>query len=118
MVVPTHCITNSAFLFCLLSNCCREKIPLLTDNTGKNILFDKWQFELIDSDIKNKALHKVAINYYTDTITVIETSGEYMLLAMGDKSENLTDIEDTFFLKMQDNLSIIKFQQLPVPVAV
>lgn len=96
----------------------QKKIPLLTGNTGKNISFDKWQFELIDSDIKDKALHKVAINYYTDTITVIKTLGEYMLLAMGNKSENLTDIEDTFVLKMQDSLSITKFQQLPEPVAV
>lgn len=91
-----------------------KKIPLLTDNAGKNILFDDWEFRLIESDIKNKALHKLAVNYYTGTVTVLETLGEYMLLAMGDMSESLDNIADTFVLKMQDGLSITRFRQLPV----
>jgi hypothetical protein len=90
-----------------------KKIPKLTDNAGKNILFNEWQFELIDSDITNKAAHKVAINYYTNKITVIETLGEYMLLVADNRSESFDDISDSFILKMQDNLSITKFQQLP-----
>ena len=60
----------------------------------------------------------IAINYYTDTITVIETLGEYMLLAAGERSDNLTNIPDCFVLKMQDRLSITKFQQLTEPVHV
>ena len=58
----------------------------------------------------------IAINYYTDTITVIETLGEYMLLTPDDRSNNLRDIQDCFVLKMQDGLSISKFQRLPEPV--
>jgi len=90
----------------------QKKIPLLKDNAGKNIVFDNWQFELIDSDVRHRSQHTIAINYYTDTITVIETLGEYMLLAAGDRSDNLTGIADCFVLKMQDGLSITKFQQL------
>jgi hypothetical protein len=94
----------------------QKRIPLLQDNAGKYVLFDKWQFELIDSDIRNKAAHKMAIIYSTEIITVIETLGEFMLLAYGDRSESITDVEDCFVLKMQDKLSITKFQQLPEPV--
>jgi len=90
----------------------QKKIPLLKDNAGKNIVFDNWQFELIDSDVRHRSQHTIAINYYTDTITVIETLGEYMLLAAGDRSDNPTGIADCFVLKMQDGLSITKFQQL------
>ena len=90
----------------------QKKIPLLKDNAGKNIVFDTWQFELVDSDITNRSRHTIAINYYTDIITVIETLGKYMLLAAGDRSDNLTDIPDCFVLKMQEGLSITKFQQL------
>ncbi len=89
-----------------------KKIPLLKDNAGKQILFEHWQFELVDSDIKKKNLHTVAVIYFTDTITVVDTLGEYMLLALGDQSENINDISETFVLKMQDGLSITKFQQL------
>ncbi|HEX5154553.1 MAG TPA: hypothetical protein VFW07_24070 [Parafilimonas sp.] len=96
----------------------QKKIPLLKDNAGKNIVFDTWQFELVDSDIRNRSQHTIAIHYHTDIITVIETLGEYMLLASGDRSDNLTDIPDCFVLKMQDRLSITKFQQLPEPVHV
>ena len=90
----------------------QKKIPLLKDNAGRSVVFNTCQFELIDSDIRNRSLHTIAINYYTDTITVIETLGEYMLLAEGDRSDNLADIPDCFVLKMQDGLSITKFQQL------
>ena len=90
----------------------QKKIPGLHCNAGKPICFEHWQFELIDSDIHNKSAHRVAINYYTDTITVIETMGEYMLLANGDRSESFDDIPDTFVLKMQDGLSITKYKQL------
>src|SRR5215831_15194756 len=72
----------------------QKKIPLLTDNAGKNIVFNSRQFELIDSDIRNRSQHTIAINYYTETISSKETRGEYMLLAMGDRSDNLSDIPD------------------------
>jgi hypothetical protein len=89
-----------------------KKIPSLKDNAGKQIPFDHWQFELIDSDIKNKNMHTVAVNYFTDTITVLETLGEYMLLSLGDKSDCINDVSETFVLKVQDGLSITKFQQI------
>lgn len=95
-----------------------KNMPLLTDNAGKKIVFDNWEFQLIESDIKNNAAHKVAVIYYTGTITVLETLGEYMLLAVGDKSESLEDATDTFVLKMQDGLSITKYQQLPAVIQV
>ena len=93
-------------------------MPSLKNNAGKNIEFNTWQFELVDSDIRNRSRHTIAINYYTDTITVIETLGEYMLLASGDRSDNLTDIPECFVLKIQDGLSITKFQQLSQPLHV
>jgi len=89
-----------------------KKIPYLYDNTGKNILFENWQFELIVSDITNRTSHVVAINYFTEVLTLYHIIGKYLLLAYGGTSEHMTEPSDTFLLKVQPQLSITNYQQL------
>ena len=43
-----------------------EKVPDIANNLGKLFLpFKKYRFEIISSDIKNKAKQQVAFNFYT-----------------------------------------------------
>jgi hypothetical protein len=87
-----------------------NKIPVLTDNDGNNLAFDVPKFELIESDITDKTKHHVAINYCTDTLTLLDVIGEYMVLAIGDVAND--DTADSFTLKMQPGLSVVFYKEL------
>jgi len=90
-----------------------QKIPGLKDSLGRsNVPFTTNKFEIIGSDITNKAAHKVAITYISDTVTLVDTVSEYLLLAVGDpfKNEPIEPVE-TFLVKMQDGLSIISYAE-------
>jgi hypothetical protein len=85
----------------------QQQIPGLSDNLGNPIAFDNHRFEIITSDITNKAAHKVSIIYTTDTLTLLGVLGEYMLLAAGDQL-NIPGQQEaqTFMLKLQPQLSV------------
>jgi hypothetical protein len=88
-----------------------QKIPELQDTLGKSLNFEVHQFEIIDSDITNPAAHKVAIIYFTGILTCFGNMGTYMLLAEGDKLNQLpTEPVETFILKLRKGLSVISYQ--------
>jgi len=82
----------------------KNRVPDLFDNAGNNILFEAPRFELIASDITNADAHQVAINYVLPELTLLTIFGEHMVLTANNG-------EDTFTLKMQDNLSIISYKE-------
>ncbi|MFA6247041.1 MAG: hypothetical protein WC615_08870 [Mucilaginibacter sp.] len=82
----------------------KNKIPALTDTLGNSITFEVPKFELIESDVTTMAAHKVAINYITTELTLLNTIGEYLVLSAGNG-------EETFTIKMQDGLAITSYQQ-------
>jgi hypothetical protein len=62
-------------------------IPDVTNTLGKIFLpFQHFQFEIINSHFSNKAVHSVAINFYSNQLIWHTTVGDYLLL-----SENKTD---------------------------
>jgi len=89
-----------------------KEIPGLKTSLEQSVLFDTYKFELIESDIKNKSPHKVAVNYISGIITLLDNVGDNLLLAYGD---NLTDKTkepiETFLLKMQRGLSITDYRR-------
>jgi hypothetical protein len=92
----------------------KNKIPGLQDTAGKyNIPFDVPEFKVLESGIADKSLHKIAIIYTTDIFTLVDSFGEYLLLAMGDQSEAIVNPGlETFTVKMQENLSIINYREI------
>jgi hypothetical protein len=94
-----------------------NQIPGLTDSLGQaNVPFTINKFEIIESDISNKAIHKVAITYITDTLTLIDVIGEYLLLTVGDQFKNdSNEPVETLLLKMRDGLSISSYSEQRVP---
>jgi hypothetical protein len=87
-----------------------NKIPGLKDNAGKSIIFETPKFELIESDVTDKSVHKIAINYCTGLYTLMATAGEYMILADGDASDR--EMADTITLQMQPELSVFFYKEL------
>lgn len=65
-----------------------NKIPDVVNNTGKIFLkFTRFNFEIINSDIQNKSVHSVALNFFSDELKWHETIGEYLLLSPVDEAE-------------------------------
>ena len=87
-----------------------NKMPVIKDNIGNKISFEAANFELIESHIDDISLHKIAVNYETGALTLVELMGEYMLLA----PDNLPNSEplETFVLRMQPDLSIITYEEI------
>ena len=85
-----------------------NKIPGLTDNLGKPVLFEMPEFELLESSIDDISAHRIAITYNTGTLTLVNQLADFMILAEGDVSEKF--IADTFVLRMQPGLSIVSYQ--------
>jgi hypothetical protein len=92
----------------------QNKIPGLQDEAGRiNIPFVIPEFKVLESSITDKSLHKIAITYITDTITLIDSFGEYLLLALGDQTHPAGNQRlETFTLKLQPGLSIINYKEI------
>ena len=89
-----------------------KKIPFFEDTLGHSVLFNGYKFEVIESDITNKLMHKVSITYYTDTLALYEIIGDYLLLASVDKTlDEENESTDTFMIKMQPGISVISYKE-------
>jgi hypothetical protein len=74
-----------------------DKVPDITNNLGKHFLtFKNYQFEIINSDIKNKSNHQVAINFFSEPLIWHDSINNYLLVSPADKEKNddetLTDL--------------------------
>jgi hypothetical protein len=81
-----------------------NKMPVLQDSLARPIHFITHKFEIIDSDLSDASVHKVAVTYMTDTLTLFGSMGDYLLLGVG-----IQNPVDTFVLKMRDGLSIFNY---------
>jgi len=87
-----------------------NKIPVLKDTLGRQLLFETHQFELIESALDNKLQHQVAIHYFTPVLKLHAIIGEYLLLSYTDQEDKIP--ADTFLLAMQPGVSISTYQEL------
>ena len=87
-----------------------NKIPVLKDNLGNKLAFETAAFELVESHTEDMQLHKVAINYQTEILTLIDFMGDYLLLTKETPAND--EPANTFVVKMQPDLSIISYQAI------
>jgi hypothetical protein len=87
-----------------------HKIPVVKDNLDNKLAFKTAVFELIESHTEDSSLHKVAINYQTETLTLIDFMGDHLLLTK-DTFES-SEPSETFVIKMQPGLSIMSYQEI------
>jgi hypothetical protein len=68
----------------------KDIIPDIANVYGKLCLsFKRFKFEIIQSDIEDKASHKVAIYFYSEPVTWIDTLDGKLLIAYGDQRETI-----------------------------
>lgn len=86
-------------------------LPDILNSLGKHFLkFTGYRFEIINSDIKNKTGHQVAINFFSEPLVWHDTVGGYLLVSPfnGEKNEDgiLTDL-----VQLQPFLSIYSLKE-------
>ena len=87
----------------------QEKVPDVTNSLGKLFLiFKHFRFEIINSDIKERGKHQVAINFYSEPLNWLATVGNQLLVTSAHKTENGERLTDMF--SMQPFLSIYSIQ--------
>lgn len=86
-------------------------IPDILNSLGKRFIsFNNFRFEIINSNIKDKTKHQVAINFYSDALLWHDTIGSQMVLSKDEKNdvgEYLTDL-----VSMQPFFSIYSLKEI------
>lgn len=81
-------------------------IPDVKNVLGKTFLpFQQFDFEIIESHIKEKAKHRVAISFYSEAVTWLQTIGTHLIITMQQEKEN-DEAQLTETLALQPFLSI------------
>ncbi len=81
-------------------------VPEILNNVGRHFLrFENYRFELINSDIKNKSAHQVAVNFFSEPLIWHDTIGNYLLISQGNE-EKTADGLLTEMVPLQPFLSV------------
>ena len=89
-------------------------IPDILNNLGKSFLsFSHYNFEIINSDIKNKNDHRVAISFFSELLTWHNTIADHLLVSELNQPA-ASDGQVTHMVRIQPYLSIhsLKTEQI------
>lgn len=88
-------------------------IPDIINTEGVECLtFQNFKFEIIQSHTRQKELHQIAITFYSDALTWIDTVHNHFLVTYGDMSQSIKAGQEvaTDLIPLQDNLSVAFFK--------
>jgi hypothetical protein len=75
------------------------RVPDLVNNLGRLFLpFNNYRFEIINSDLKDKTKHQVAINFFTDHLVWHDTINNQLLVSIPGNTENGQILTELFAL--------------------
>lgn len=87
----------------------KERIPDIVNALGKQFLtFRKFKFEIINSDIRNKAAHQVAVNFFSEELIWFDTIGNSLLVAENETAGVETVLTNLFVLQPFLNIYSVK----------
>ncbi|MDB5146009.1 MAG: hypothetical protein JWQ57_29 [Mucilaginibacter sp.] len=91
-------------------------MPDILNNIGRRFLtFNRFQLEIINSDINDKEKHQVAVNFYSGPLIWYDTIDSYLLIS-DQASENQPHAENdsisTNLMQLQPYLNISSLQYL------
>jgi len=90
----------------------QNKIPDVQNTLGKIFLpFHLYRFEIIDSDIRDKKEHRIAIVFYSEPLRWLDTIGEHLLISLNVTSNNNKGMIKTELVKLQPFMSIYSLQK-------
>lgn len=94
----------------------KSKVPNGFFDVTENIdlPFIEFKFNILESDIRDINKHKIQFQFITDYLTLIDSFENKILLAFGDKSnELLSSIElNTFTIELNENTGISSYKKL------
>lgn len=84
-------------------------MPGVHDTLGNSLAFAGHRFEIISSNVTQKAAHRVALIYESAPLILLHVAGEYLLLT----KENFTGQPlATFVVKLREDLSVTEYQEI------
>jgi hypothetical protein len=84
-------------------------IPDILNNIRKHFLkFSQFQFEIINSNLLDRSKHQIAINFYSEPLTWLDTIGDYLLVT--DQDASTSEVQTQIF-KLQPYLTINSLKQ-------
>jgi hypothetical protein len=91
----------------------RGNIPQLTDNTGQLCIpFISFDFRLIESDLLDKSKHIIQLIYHSDTLTLVESLGHYLLLSLANVKAEYSGLT---LVPIQKNMTISYYCPITQP---
>ncbi len=88
----------------------QEQVPVIVNVLGKKCLhFSGYRFEIINSDITDKAMHQVAISFYSRPMHWHQTIGNSLLVSPVDEPATEDGLL-TELIEMRPYLSIYSFK--------
>lgn len=87
-----------------------ERMPDILNNLGRQFLrFNRFQFELINSDLQDKSKHQVAINFVSAPLRWHDTVGQFLLVSEAAVAPVAGELL-THLVQLQPFLSIYSIQ--------
>ena len=88
------------------------KVPDILDNLGRQVLtFNDYRFEIINSDTRNKAIHQIAVNFFSEPVKWHDITGNYLLISASDATVTADGVL-TNMLALQPFLSIYSIKEV------
>jgi hypothetical protein len=88
------------------------KVPDVISNIGKRFLpFNGYQFEIINSDTRDKAKHQIAVNFISEPLTWYDTVNNLLLVSVNAGARNEQGEVLTEMFSMQPYLSIYSLKK-------
>lgn len=94
-------------------------IPDITNVLSKTCLpFKNYKFEIIESDLVNNSLHKVAVEFISEPLTWHDTINNSLLISVDENRDANDDAMLTDMITMQPFLSIFSVKKVPYDTAI
>jgi len=88
------------------------KVPDILNNLGRLFLpFNSYRFEIINSDIRDKSKHQVAVNFFSAPVSWYDTVGNQLLVSVDEQADSTGDELLTEMFSMQPFLSICSLKK-------
>lgn len=86
-------------------------IPDVRNTLGKKSLpFHLYRFEIIDSDIRNKKNHRIAIIFYSEPVQWLDTINDRLLISLNTRQNENDTLLQTELIKLESFISIHSLQ--------
>ena len=98
-------------------NALNNLVPALQNENGEFLRFETFKFEVIDTSIDDKSLHKIAIHFISFPMLMLDLLHDKLLLCYVKEKATFSFLstdrfEETFLLELKPGLSITSYQLL------